>query len=196
MKINKIIENSKMFEALRKSKYFKKCNHSQLKSGRFPYLPRFTKLQNYLLESLYTLGDMKKPSAFRIYLYLLRQVTGYNNRIGIEYRPKKFMAHMKMGTCLYGGIKCLENKNMIYFYEKDGVKWIGLNPYPDTWVTDSAERIDEIIQKEINEILENTDDALMSISSSSWSSSSSSSESYPSDGEAFNNQLLEELDNM
>jgi len=71
-----------------------------------------------------------------------------------------------------------------------------LNPYPDTWVTDSAERIDEIIQKEINEILENTDDALMSISSSSWSSSSSSSESYPSDGEAFNNQLLEELDNM
>jgi len=193
MKINDIIDNSKIFKALRKSEYFKQCNHRQLKSGRFPYLPRFTKLQNYLLESLYSLRDMQNPSAFKIYLYLLRQVTGYNTRFGIEYRPKTMKAHMNMGTSFYEAIKCLELKNMIHYYHKDGIKHIGLNPYPDTWLTKYAERIDELIHKETNAILGISDDELMSTSSSSWSSSSSSSYSYPSDDDLIDDDLLEAL---
>ena len=192
MKINDIIENSKFYKALRKSKHFKKLNHSQLKSGRFADLPRFTKIQNYLLESLYTISDMNNPSAYRLYLYLLRQITGFEGKSKIEYRPKKIKAHMNMGNSFYNAVKCLEDKNMIFYLEIEGDKHIGLNPYPESWITESKDRIDEIIDNEINQILGITADALVSSSSSSWSSSSSSSNSFPSDEDA----LLRQLDEM
>ena len=147
---------------------------------------------NYLLESLYTISDMHNPSAYRIYLYLLRQITGFENRSWIEYRPKKLKNHVNMGNSFYNAVKCLEDKNMIFFFEKDGIKYIGLNPIPESWETVSIDRIDEIIDNEINELLEKTDYAMISSSSSSWSSSSSSSNSYPSNDD----DLLRELDNM
>ena len=88
MKINDILDRSILVRALERSKYSNKLNHIKLKSGRFPGLPRFSKIQNYLLESLYTIPDMHNPSAFRIYLYLIRQITGYKSRYSFEYRPK------------------------------------------------------------------------------------------------------------
>jgi hypothetical protein len=195
MKIYEFTDNSKLYEAFRKSKYFRKANHIQIKSGRFPDLPRFTKIQNYLLDSLYSIPDMHNPSAFRIYLYLLRQITGYNSRYSIEYHPKRIKSQMNIRNSFYKAIKLLEDKNMIYFTCKDDIKYIGLNPYPDTWITDGKDRIDEIIEKEVNELLEIKEVDLVSISSSSWSSSSSSSKSdfykYLDDDE-----LLLELEKM
>lgn len=193
MKIEDIIENSRWFKAIRKSKHYQKIkNSTQLKAGRFPGLKKFTMIQNYLLESLYTVSDMHNPSAYRIYLYLLRQITGYENRSNIEYRPKKLKSHINMGNSFYKAIQCLIDKNMIYFVESDGSYYVGLNPYPESWITESKKRIDEIIDNEINQILERKPDETVSISSSSWSSSSSSSNSFPSDEDA----LLRELDEM
>jgi hypothetical protein len=192
MKINDIMNDSKFFKALQKSKYFRKINHTQLKSGRFPDLPRFTKIQNYLLDSLYSISDMHNSSAFRVYLYLIRQITGYNSRYYIEYNPKRMKSQMNIKNSFYNAIKMLEEKNMIYYSNKDGIKYIGLNPYPDTWITDGKDKINEIIEKEVNELLEINDDVLESVSSSSWNSSSSSSNSFPSDEDA----LLRQLDEM
>ena len=193
MKINEIIDESILFKALRKSKYFKKVNHIQLKSGRFPYLPRFSKIQNYLLESIYSIPDMHNPSAFRIYLYLIRQITGYKQRYSIEYRPKRMKNQMNMGNSFYNAKKLLEEKNMIYTHRHDGVEYIGLNPYPDTWITEGNDIINEIVQNEANILLGKTVDALVSISSSSWSSSSSSSNSYPSNYDEELELMLQKL---
>ena len=192
MNINEILDNSKFYEALIKTKYFKDkdMNHWALKSGRLP-LPRFTKLQNFLLESLYTISDLHNPSAYRIYLYLLRQITGYKSKSSIEYRPKKIKAELNMGNSFYKAERILKEKNMIrYEFIKD-IKYLGLNPYPETWITDSKDEINEIINNEVNELLGIQKDALSS-SSSSWScsSTSSSSQSFPSDDE----YLLSELD--
>lgn len=180
MKIDNFIKDSKIFEALRNSKYFKKMNSMQLKSGRFTDLPRFTKIQNYLLESLYSISDMHNPSAFRVYLYLIRQITGYRNKSWIEYQPKKMKAQMNMGTSFYRAIALLQKKNMVYLHDRNGLKYIGLNPYSDTWITDGKERLNEIVENEANQILGKSELALVSSSSSSRSSSSSSSNSYPS----------------
>ncbi len=196
MDINEITQNSRFFKALRKSKYFKKCNHWNLKSGRFPYLPRFTKLQNFLLESFYTISDMHNPSAYRLYLYLLRQITGYKNRSSIEYRPKKIKTELNMGNSFYKAERLLKAKNMIrYEFIKD-IKHIGINPHPESWITDSIEKIDEIIDNEINELLGIKKKNLLSSSSSSWSRSSSSSKSYQLDGEISHDDLLRELAKM
>jgi hypothetical protein len=203
MKITEMMGNSKIYDALIHSKYHKerKINHRQLKSGRFPDIPRFTMIQNYILESLYTLYDMHNPSAFRIYLYLLRQVSGYDRNISIELRKKKIMRHMNMGTNFYNAIGILRQKNMIHTYEKDGSEYIGLNPYPDTWITEDHDKIGEIINGEVNALLGKTDDALVSLSSSSWSSSSSSSTrdisiDDKSDDEKDDDDLLKELANI
>jgi hypothetical protein len=196
MKINDFIDNSKFYDAFRKSNYFRKANHKQLKSGRFPYLPRFTKIQNYLLDSLYSIPDMHNPSAFRIYLYLIRHITGYNNRYSIEYHPKRIKFQMNIRNSFYNAVKLLEDKNMIYFTSKDDIKYIGLNPYPDTWITEGKDRIDEIIEKEVNELLGIKEGDLVSISSSSWSSRSSSSKSFPSDDSVLDEELLKELEKM
>jgi hypothetical protein len=193
MKISDFIDNSKFYEAFRKTKYFRKANHRQLKSGRFPYLPRFTKIQNYLLDSLYSIPDMHNPSAFRIYLYLLRQITGFDSRYSIEYHSKRIKSQINIGNSFYNAVKLLEDKNMIYFTFKDDVKYIGLNPYPDTWINEGKDRIDEIIEKEVNELLGIKKDDLVSNSSSSWSSSSSSSNSYPSD---YDDDLMKMLETM
>jgi hypothetical protein len=197
MNNKKIFEDTKIYNALRKSKH-SKCfkNATQLNSGRFKGLDRFTKIQNYLLESLYTISDMHNPSAYRIYLYLLRHITGFENRSRIEYRIKKIKSQMNMGNSFYKAVKLLKDKNMLYFIEKEGNYYIGLNPYPDTWITDSKERIDEIIDHEVNQILERTDDEIVSISSSSWSSSSSSSYSFPSDDSGIDEILMKELEKM
>src|SRR5210317_1731758 len=98
MNINEITQNSKLHRAILKSKQLKRPNHWNMQSGRFPKLPRFTKLQNFLLESLYIVSDMHNPSAYRLYLYLIRQITGYEGRSSIEYRPKKIKAELNMGT--------------------------------------------------------------------------------------------------
>jgi hypothetical protein len=194
MKINEILDNSKIFNALIRSEYKKnnKMNHWQFKSGRYDYLPRFTKLQNHLLESLYTIADLHNPSAYRIYLYLVRMITGFNSRSSIEYNPKKIKNQINIGNSFYNAIKCLEGKNMIHYEYKNGVKYIGLNPHPDTWLSDSLDRINEIIDEEINKILGKEDDLFCSVSSSSWSSSSSSSNSFPSNDE----DIFEMLDSM
>jgi hypothetical protein len=193
MKNNDFIDESKIYKALQKTKYFKKLNNTQINSGRFPDLPRFTKIQNYLLDSLFSIPDMHNPSAFRIYLYLIRQITGYNSRYSIEYHPKRIKAQMNIKNCFYNAVKLLEEKNMIYYSDKDGVKYIGLNAYPDTWRTEGKDRINEIIDKEVKELLGISDDDLASISSSSWSSSSSSSNSYPSD---YDDDLMKMLETM
>ena len=105
-------------------------------------------------------------------------------------------SQMNIGNSFYNAKKLLEDKNMIYFHQHDGVEYIGLNPYPDTWITEGKDRINEIVQNEANAILGKTDDALVSISSSSWSSSSSSSNSYPSDASSYNEELMKELEKM
>jgi len=192
MKIEDIIENSRWLKAIQSTKHHKKIkNYKQLKAGRFSGLKRFTMIQNYLLESLYTISDMSNPSAYRLYLYLLRQITGFEDKTKIEYRPKKIKIHMNMGNSFYNAVKCLEDRNMIYFFELDGTKHLGLNTYPESWITESKDRIDEIIDNEINAILERKPDEGVSVSCSSWSSSSSSN-SFPSDYDA----LLRELDEM
>ena len=212
MQINDFIDNSKFYDAFRKSKYFRKANHRQLKSGRFPDLPRFTRIQNFLLESLYSIPDMHNPSAFRIYLYLIRQITGFNSRYSIEYHPKRIKSQMNIRNSFYNAVKLLEDKNMIYFTCKDDIKHIGLNPYPDTWITEGKDRIDEIIEKEVNELLEKKDDALVSdnddiiesVSSSSWSSTvrsgSLNNEYNPVNREKYDpeteDEILKELDEM
>jgi hypothetical protein len=193
MDINEITQNSRFFKALRKSKDFKKCNHWNLKSGRFPFLPRFTMLQNCLLESFYTMSDIRNPSAYRLYLYLLRQITGYKNRSSIEYRPKKIKKQINMGNSFYKAVQLLEDKNMIRYEIIGDTKYIGLNPYPESWITDSIEKIDEIIDNEINLLLGIKKDELISSSSSSWSRSSSSSKSYPS---GIDDELSRLLDAM
>ena len=195
MDINEITQNSKLHRAILKSKKLKRPNHWNMQSGRFPHLPRFTKLQNFLLESFYTISDMHNPSAYRLYLYLLRQITGYKSRGSIEYRPKKIKYNLNMGNSFYNAVKCLEGKNMIYFVLREEIKYIALNPYPESWITDSKEKIDEIINNEINALLGITKDELISSSSSSKSKSSSSSQSYPSD-DILTDDLLRELDAM
>ena len=71
--MNEITQDSKLHRAILKSKKLKRPNHWNMQSGRFPHLPRFTKLQNFLLESFYTISDMHNPSAYRfIYIYLDR----------------------------------------------------------------------------------------------------------------------------
>ena len=100
-----------------------------------------------------------------------------------------------MGNSFYKAESILKAKNMIrYEYTRD-TKYIGLNPYPDTWVTCGKDRIDEIMDNEINAILGIQKDALSS-SSSSWSSSSSSSQSYPSNDDLFDEELLKKLDEL
>jgi hypothetical protein len=190
---NKIIfEDTKIYNTLRKSKYSKVIkNATQLRAGRFPGLNRFTKIQNYLLESLYTISDMHNPSAYRIYLYLLRQITGYKNRSSIVYNIKKIRTQLNMGNSFYNAIKFLQKKNMVYFTEKEGIPYLGLIPYPELWITTSKDRIDKIVDKEIDMILEISTDEIISCSSSSWSSSSSSSNSYPSDVDDLADLLLE-----
>ena len=196
MSIQENIEQTKIYKAIRKSKHFRKLRHSQLKSGRFTFLTRFTSFQNYLLESLYTMSDLRNPSAYRLYLYLVRQITGYKDISCIEFRKKKIKKQMNINNSLYNAIKALKDRNMIYFIDKNGIEYIGLNPYPDTWKTKSIDRINEIIDKEFNLILGITDDSLVSVSSSSWSSSSSSSTSYIMDEDLAHKELLKELDNM
>jgi hypothetical protein len=191
MDINEMTQNSKLHRALLKSKQLKRPNHWNMQSGRFPQLERFTKLQNFLLESFYTVSDMHNPSAYRLYLYLLRKIIGFEKRSVIEYRPKKIKAELSMGNSFYKAERILKEKNMIRFEFKQDTKYIGLIPYPELWITDSKDRIDEIIDKEINELLGIQKDALSS-SSSSWSSSSTSSTSYPSDDD----YLMRELDEL
>ena len=191
MDIRDTINQSKLNTALHESKVIGEIKPSQYKSGRFPKLDRFTKMQNYLLESLYTISDIGKPSSYRIYLYLLRQITGFENRSRIEYRSKKIKNEINMKNCFYEAIKRLEDKNMIKFVYIKDVKHIELNPDPHSWKTVSSDKIDEIMNKEINTILGKTDQDFMSISSSSWSSSSSSSNSDLNDDD-----LLVELDNL
>ena len=103
-----------------------------------------------------------------------------------------------MGNSFYNAVKLLEDKNMIRFvYEKD-IKYIGINPHPESWITDSIEKIDEIIDNEINLLLGIKKNDLLSSSSSSWSSSSSSSKNNLSgmDEDMLNRALLKELDAM
>ena len=125
MDINEITQNSKFYKALMKSKYFKQCSSWKISSGRLP-LPRFTKLQNFLLESLYTVSDMHNPSAYRLYLYLLRHITGYVKRPSIEYRPKKIKAELNMGNSFYKAESILKAKNMIRYVLIKDTKYIGL----------------------------------------------------------------------
>ena len=191
MDINAITQNSKFYQALKKSKAFKKCNHRHIKSGRFP-LPRFTKLQNFLLESLYTISDLHNPSAYRLYLYLLRQITGYKYRSIIEYRPKKIKAELNMGNSFYKAVRLLEAKNMTRCKVIDGIKYIGLNPYPEFWITESRDRIDEIINIEVNHLLGIKKDEFISSSSSSWSRSSSSVSSWS----ANDDDIIKELETL
>ena len=197
MDINEITQNSKLHRAILKSKKLKRPNHWNMQSGRFPHLPRFTKLQNFLLESFYTISDMHNPSAYRLYLYLLRQITGYKSRGSIEYRPKKIKYNLNMGNSFYNAVKCLEEKNMIYFMFIKEIKYIALNPYPESWNTDSIEKIDKIINNEIKELLGIKKNELSSSSrsSSSKSKSSSSSGSFVSD-DILDDDLLRELDAM
>ena len=198
MDINEITQNSRFYKAFEKSKYFRNNNrnHWHIKSGRFSYLPRFTKLQNFLLESLYTVSDLHNPSAYRLYLYLLRQITWYKSRSSIEYRPKKIKAELNMGNSFYKAERILKEKNMIRNESINDTEYIGLNPYPELWITDSKDRIDEIIDKEINELLGIQKDALSSSSSSSCSRSSSSSESYSLLGDEELLRMVDELNKV
>jgi hypothetical protein len=126
---------------------------------------------------------------------LLRHITGYVGRTSIEYRPKKIKAELNMGNSFYKAERILKEKNMIHEKSINDIKFIGLNPYPETWITDSKDRIEVIIDNEINLLLEIKKDGLGSSSSSSCtrSSTSSSSESYPSnDAELL--KMVDELD--
>ena len=67
-------------------------------------------------------------------------------------------------------------------YEKN-IKYIGINPHPESWITDSIDKIDEIIDNEIKELLGIKKNELISSSSSSKSKSSSSSQSIIYDDE-------------
>lgn len=193
MNINEITLNSKLHLALLKSGKLKNPNHYNMQSGRFPNLPRFTKLQNYLLESLYTVSDLHNPSAYRLYLYLFRQIIGYEGRSNIEFRPKKIKAELNMGSAFYKAVRLLKAKNMIRYVFFEDTKFIGLNPYPESWITNSKDRIDAIVDNEINELLEIQKDTMSSNSSSySSSSTSSSSESSPCNDD----DLLRELDTL
>jgi hypothetical protein len=206
MNFNEMREKSQLFNAIHTLLVSKKVkNHHELKSGRFTKLERFTKVQNYLLECLYTINDIRKPTSYRLYLYLLRQITGYKNKSSIELRPNIIKKKMNIGNNYYEAIKDLKDKNMINVTEKDGVARIHINPYPDTWVSDSHEELNQIITKEINHILgKNEDDNLESVSSSSWSSSGRSSsltnEYNPVNREKYDpeteGELLKELDEL
>jgi hypothetical protein len=197
MDVRELLRNSKLYSALHKSKYYPNgVKQVDFESGRYNKLPRFTKLQNFLLESLYTINDLHNPTAFRIYLYLLRQITGYKNKSKIEYRPKRIKKDMNIGNCMYKGIKYLKAKNMIELIEDDDLYYISLNPDPSTWITTSKEKIDKIMNDEINAILGKDLDKHISTSSSSWSSSSSSSASYPSDDDKLDDDLLKELEKL
>jgi len=197
--------NSKLYRAMLKSKQGKNLNHYKTNSGRFDF-PRFTKIQNYHLESIYVLSDLNNPSAFRLYLYLLRNITGYKNKEQIDYNPKKIKKDLNMGNSFYRAIECLWDRNLINYYkDKYDNKYIRLNVYPDTWdiIDKDKEIIDEIIKKEINELLGKKEDEYESVSSSSESSSSfsyssSSSHRLSEKEKALLDEelLLNELDKM
>jgi hypothetical protein len=142
------------------------------------------------------MSDFHNPSAFRIYLYLLRQITGWEDRYSIEFRPKKMRSQINMGNSFYNAIRFLEDKNMIYYTDKDGVKYIGINAIPESWKTKDIDLINEKIETEIDYILERERGVIYSLSSSSWSSSSSSSMSYSSDDYDIEEEMLKELDHL
>ena len=100
-----------------------------------------------------------------------------------------------MGNSFYNAVKCLEEKNMIYFMFIKEIKYIALNPYPESWITDSIEKINEIMDNEIKELLGIKKDELVSSSSSSTSKSSSSSQSFLPD-DILDDDLIRELDAM
>jgi hypothetical protein len=136
---------NKLLIAMRKAD--KKLNHYQANSGRFNF-PRFTKLQNYLLESLYVMSDLNNPSAYRLYLYLIRNITGYEKKEDIQYDSKKMKADLNMGNSFYKAIEILKNKNLIdYVYDKYDRKYIELNVYPNLWKTKDKDKINVIVHR-------------------------------------------------
>ena len=212
-KFNKIIEKSKLHKAMLKHEIKNKLNenkknkglinHYMVKSGRF-YFPRFTKIQNYHLESFYVLSDLNNPTAIKLYLYLLRNITGYEKRESIEYKPKKIKKDLNIGNSFYRAIECLKKMNLIYlFSDKYDNKYVRINVFPDTWdlVEKDREIVDKIVQREINDLLgiknQDESDDILSLSSSSYSSSSSSSMSLTEENEKLlNEELLKELDGL
>jgi hypothetical protein len=155
-KFVEITSKSTLYKAIKESKYKNKINSVKIYSGRFNF-PRFTMVQNYLLESLYVTSDLHNPSAYRIYLYLLRNITGFKNKTGIDYSPKKIRKQLNMGNSFYKAISCLEQKNMIYIdNDQNDNKYIRLNVFPDTWKTTKdmdKQIIAQIIDKERNALL-------------------------------------------
>jgi hypothetical protein len=141
-----------------KGAYFKALKESRLindtrkyLSGRFN-LNRFTMVQHVLMESLYSMSDLRNPSAIRLYLYLLRNITGFKRRIRLELNLRQIKRKLNMGSSIYKAIEVLKAKNMIAVETIRERKYIFINVYPDTWETKDKEIILEIVNKEIRKL--------------------------------------------
>lgn len=171
MTIMREIQKSELYRAIQKSKYRNKMNYWKLISGRLGF-DRFTKIQNFLLESLYTMSGNDNPSSYRLFLYLIRNYTGWNFERKVRYVPKKLKKELNMGTSFYNAKRTLLERNMISIEEINDEKFVLINTFPDTWVTDDNAKISDIIRKEIEVIIGKKHCSSMSNSSFSYSSSS------------------------
>lgn len=141
-----------------KGAYFKALKESRLiddtrkyLSGRFN-LDRFTMIQNVLLESLYSMSDLRNPSAIRLYLYLLRNIAGFDRRIRLEFSLGYIKKKLNMGSSVYKAVEVLKAKKMITIEPIREKEYIFINVYPDTWETKDEEVIMKIVNKEISRL--------------------------------------------
>jgi hypothetical protein len=215
MELERIAFKGAYFRALKESRLINDTR--KYLSGRFN-LDRFTMVQHVVMESLYSMSDLRNPSAIRLYLYLLRNITGFKRRIRLELNLRQIKRKLNLGSSVYKAIEVLKAKNMIAIETIKEKKYIFINVYPDTWETKDKEILMEIVSKEIRilrgengneledqeeQILnslkkifngssdENNDHANESITFRSSGSSSSSSVSFDEDDD-----LLTELETL
>ena len=218
MELEKIIFKGAYFKALKESRLINDTR--KYLSGRFN-LDRFTMVQHVVLESLYSMSDLRNPSAIRLYLYLLRNITGFKRRIRSELNLRQIKRKLNMGSSIYKAIEVLKAKKMIAIENIKEKNYVFINVYPDTWETKDKEILMEIVNKEIrnlrgengNELEDEEEQILNSLkkifndsegakndraeddvkTSSSISSSSSSSASLASDEDSLLMMELEDL---
>jgi len=149
MELEKIAFKGEYFKALKESRLIDDTR--KYLSGRFK-LDRFTMVQHVLMESLYSMSDLRNPSAIRLYLYLLRNITGFKRRIRLEFNLAQIKRKLNMGSSIYKAIEVLKAKQMIAIEQRNEKKHIFINVYPDTWKTKDKEIVLEIVHKEIRKL--------------------------------------------
>jgi len=98
--------------------------------------------------------DIKSPSAYRLFLYLVENCVGFNNDLKSSLLLTTGLlkeCNIKTRKSLYEAIRCLQDKNIIFIKQTDNVKYIKINPSILSWNVDEDRKM-KVYQKEVDRI--------------------------------------------